>query len=281
MLRVFEQVICRRILFMASLAAFALSLAASEQATAVPPSPVGYNLQISPYARVLDAVGETWFNDVLMEESCDNPHLRIRARNKPALMITNDDTSDAPITSFSMTINSGPYLFGNGDFATDNFNGFIKDTIYNDPGVTITGSSITNGGKTLNVNFSGLDAGRKVIFNIDLDAEDMGMFPFPDYRNVLFGAPTVVNGEPSDPASYLATFTDFGSPAPNTATLGGTFEQMQDAPTFMNDHVRPYNAMDGLEITVVTPQVPEPATIALAVVGIATLAARRRARRAA
>ena len=190
MQRVVKHLRRRIVVSVATLAAFALlATAASQPASAVVPSPVGYELQISPYARVLDAVGTPQFMDVLWEESCDNPHLRVRARNKPALMLINDITSTASITSFKLTINAGDYLFGTGDIVTDNFNNFIKDTIYTDVGVSITGSSVSPDGKELTVNFSGLDAGKKVIFNVDFDAQNMAMFPFPDYRNILFGAP--------------------------------------------------------------------------------------------
>lgn len=277
MLRVAHLLNCRRLLQLASAAALALAvIAGSNRALAAPPVPVGYELQISPYARVLDAVGSPDFMDVLWEESCDNPHLRVRARNKPAIMITNDGTSAGSITSFSLTINEGPYLFGTGDFASDAFDNFIKNTLYTDAGVLITSSSVSDGGKTLNVNFSGLDAGKKVIFNVDLDANDMSMFPFPDYRNILFGAPTDSAADPTDPATYMAVFTDLGSVAPNTTSLGGEFEQVLVPPTYQNDDIRPYRSMDKLEITVVTPQIPEPAGALLAAMALAGLAARRR-----
>jgi hypothetical protein len=281
MLRVVNHVRRRIAVPVTILAAIALLAVASQPALAVVPSPVGYELQISPYARVLDAVGTPQFMDVLWEESCDNPHLRVRARNKPAFMLTNDLTSVSPITSFSLTINEGPYLFGTGDFVTDAFDNFIKDTIYTDAGVTITGSSVTNGGKTLNVNFDGLTAGKKVIFNVDFDAEDMSMFPFPDYRNILFGAPLGPGDPATDPGSYAATFTDVGSPAPNSQTLGGDFDQVLVPPTYQNDDIRPYREMDKVEITVVGELIPEPNTVLLAATAVAALAGFRRKRVAA
>jgi hypothetical protein len=275
--------LCRRFaVSVATLAALAiLATGASPSAHAVVPSPVGYELQISPYARVLDAVGTPQFMDVLWEESCDNPHLRVRARNKPAFMLINDATSTAPITSFTLTINAGDYLFGTGDFVTDNFSNFIKDTIYTDVGVSITGSSVSPDGKQLTVDFSGLDAGKKAIFMVDFDAADMGMFPFPDYRNILFGAPLGPGDPPTTPGSYAATFTDIGSPAPNSQTLGGDFDQVLVPPTYQNDDIRPYREMDKVEITVVGEVVPEPGSALLAATAVAALAACRRKRIAA
>jgi hypothetical protein len=255
-----------------------LATLASDQALAVVPSPVGYELQVSPYARVLDAVGTPQFMDVLWNESCDNPHVRVRARNKPAFMLTTDANATAPLTSFSLKINEGPYLFGTGDIATDAFDNFIKNTIYTDAGVSITSSSVSADGKTLNVNFDGLTAGKKVIFNVDLDATDMSMFPFPDYRNILFGAPFATGGATTDPASYSATFTNIGSPAPNTSTLGGDFDQMTVAPTYMNDNIRPYREMDTVEITVVSPQIPEPGSVVLALTAVTGFGVVRRRR---
>ena len=259
------------------LAVCGLASFVAAQASAAPPSPVAFELQISPYARVLDAVGESYFMDVLWEESCDNPHLRVRARNKPAMMLINDSTSVAPITSFTLGIDvSQPYYFSTGDLVTDDFTGFVKNTMYTDAGVSITGSSVSPDGRTLTVNFNGLTAGKKVIFNVDLDASDMNMFPFPDYRSVLFGAPIGPGELPTDPGTYAAIFTGGGA-APNTQTLSGQFDQMTTTPDFINDVIRPYREMDKVEITVVTGEIPEPAAGLLAAAGgLALLAARRR-----
>ncbi|MBA3481552.1 MAG: hypothetical protein H0T51_07035 [Pirellulales bacterium] len=280
MQRVVKQLHRRIVVSVATLAAFALlATLASQPALAVVPTPVEFELQISPYARVLDAVGTPQFMDVLWEESCDNPHLRVRARNAPALMLTNDSTSDAPITSFTLSINAGDYMFGTGD--PNGFTGFIKDTIYTDAGVSITGSSVSPDGKDLTVNFSGLEAGKKVIFNVDFDAQNMAMFPFPDYRNILFGAPLGPGDPATTPGSYAATFTDLGSLAPNSQTLSGNFDQVLVPPTYQNEDIRPYREMDKVEITVVGEVIPEPNTALLAVTAVAALAALRRKRIAA
>lgn len=245
------------------------------EAQAVVPTPTGFTLNISPYARVLEYIGTPEFMDVLWEESCDNPHLRVRARNKPAVMLTNNADSAAPITSFTLSIDaSQPYLFGIGDAVSDNFTNFIKDTIYTDAGVSITGSSISPDGRTLTVNFDGLTAGKKAIFNVDIDAEDMGMFPFPDYRMALLGAP--YPGEnPTTPGDYSATFTNAASPVPNSQTLTGEFEQMTETPTYHDLVIRPYGVMDKVEVIPGGGEVPEPNTLVLAMGGLTALAVRR------
>lgn len=246
----------------------------ADEARAVVPSPTGFTLQISPYARVLNAIGTPQFMDILWEESCDNPHLRVRARNKPAVMLTNNGDSAAPITSFTMSIDvSQPFLFGAGDIVADAFTNYIKNTIYSSAGVTITGSSISPDGRSLTVNFDGLTAGKKAIFNVDLDAADPGMFPFPDYRMVLLGAPQP--GEnPTTPGTFGATFTN-NTALPNSQTLSGQFTQMTDTPTYHDLVIRPYGVMDKVEIITEGGEVPEPSGIALALSGLGMLAVRR------
>lgn len=257
-----------------SLGAAAVGLNASE-AQAVVPTPTGFTLHVSPYARVLEYLGTPEFMDVLWEESCDNPHLRVRARNKPAIMLTNNADSAAPITSFTLSIDtSQPYLFGTGDIVSDNFTNFIKNTIYTDAGVSITGSSLAPDGKTLTVNFDGLTAGKKAIFNVDFDAEDADMFPFPDYRMALLGAP-YPGEDPTTPATYAATFTNAASPAPNSQTLSNEFEQMTETPTYHDLVIRPYGAMDKVEVIPGGGEIPEPNSLVLAISGLTALAVRR------
>ncbi len=267
----------------ACLFGLALSIAAglSGSAQAVVPTPTGFTLQISPYARVLGYVGTPQFMDILWEESCDNPHLRVRARNKPAIMLTNNADSAAPITSFTLSVDaSQPYLFGMGDVVSDNFTNYIKNTLYTDAGVTIIGSSISADGRTLTVNFDGLTAGKKAVFNVDFDAANADMFPFPDYRMALLGAP--YPGEsPTTPGTYSATFTNAASPAPNSQTLTGSFDQMTETPAYHDLVIRPYSVMDKLEIITGGGQVPEPNSLVLAFGGLAALAVRRIRRTAA
>lgn len=264
---------------------FALGLASiagwTGEARAVVPTPTGFTLQVSPYARVLDYIGTPQFMDVLWEESCDNPHLRVRARNKPAIMLTNNADSVAPITAFTLSIDaSQPYLFGLGDVVSDNFTNYIKNTIYTDAGVSVTGSSVSPDGRTLTVNFDGLTAGKKAIFNVDLDAADMDMFPFPDYRMVLMGAPYPGESE-TTPGSYSATFTNSASPAPNSQTLTGDFVQIEETPSYHDLVIRPYGVMDKVEIIPGGAQVPEPTSLMLAAGGLGLLVVRQVRRAAA
>jgi hypothetical protein len=252
-------------------------------AHAVPPNPVAFTLSMGPYARTLNALEEfgpmsQQFMDISMEDGWDNPHQRVRARNKPAIMIVNENQSVAPLTSFMLTINDpGPFFFGTGDFATDSFTGFIQNTIYTDPGVSITGSSLSPDGKTLTVNFNGLVANSKAIFNVDLDTSDPSLFPFPDYRLVLCAPPNGSNGSngtSSMGATISATFTDASSPPPNTTTLTDTLPPAASEPEFFEHVIRPAKLMEMVEHKDVF--VPEPSALILAFSGLGLAAIQRR-----
>ena len=233
-----------------------------------------FSLSIAPSTRVLSALGTPDFYDVLYDESCDNPLVRIYRRNKPALLLENDPTSGSPITSFTLEIkNPGPYLFGTGDFPADNFTNYIKNSIYTDPGVDITGSSVSGGGKLLTVNFSGLTAGKKAIFCIDIDTSDANAYQFPDYRGVLLGAPMQNGDAPTLPALVAAIFTDQSNPA-NTRTVIDQFEQLTEVPDFHDVVVRPYHTEDKIEVHTIG--IAEPSALGLAALGIVALAGRRR-----
>jgi len=274
--------ISARRLHFASLVGFVvLSLSAmtvASSADAAVPTPTAFELLFSPSARVLGAYDTPHYYEVKYDESCDNPHLRIRARNKPAIMIENAANSAAPITSFTLQINQSPYFFGTGDAVTDNFDNFIKKTIYSDAGVIITGSSVSPDAKTLTVTFDGLSAGKKAVFNIDLDTSSPNMFMYPDYRSVLFGAPLTPGGSPTTPATASATFTN-NTAAPNTRTLSLNLPQETQHPKYMNEDIRPYHAEDKMEV--IKTAIPEPTGVALSLAGFGALAALRRKGRAA
>jgi hypothetical protein len=270
-------------------AALVVALAAgAREALAVVPTPVGFQLDMSPSPRILDAldmnregqITMTQYKDIIYDESCDNPHLRIRARNKPAIMITNwdgttigDAASVAPITSFTLAINNpGAFIFGTGD-PGDVFTGFIKETIYTDAGVDITGSSLSADKKTLTVNFTGLDAGKKAIFCIDLDTTDPNAFMYPDYRLVLFGTPD----NPTTPGTATSTFVNAASPAPNSSSVALQLDPLTMEPEFEGANIRPYHDPDKMEV--LGGGIPEPSAAVLALAGLAAFAVRTRGRR--
>lgn len=243
------------------------------QAQAVVPAPTAFELLFSPSARVLDAYGTPEYYEVKYDESCDNPHLRIRARNKPAVLVNNSDISAAPITAFTLQINEGPFFFGTGDAGTDNFDNFIKKTIYSDAGVIITGSSVSPDAKTLTVTFDGLTAGKKAIFNIDLDTSDPNGFMFPDYRSVLFGTPLTQGGPTTTPGTSTATFTN-NTAAPNSKTLTLQLPLKPDHADYMEADIRAYGDMDKMEV--IKTEIPEPTGVVLSLAGFGAFTALRR-----
>jgi hypothetical protein len=262
-----------------------LGMVAGRPAQAAPPAVAGFNLFMSPYAHVLDALdefgeGSAEFYAIWNDAMWDNPHIRVRARNKPAFMVINNDaTQDAVLSSFSVTINEGPYIFGTGDFITDNFMGFIQNTIHTDPGVTITGSSLSADMQTLTVNFDGLTAGKKAIFNVDFDTTDMSLFPYPDYRVVLCGA-TGVGGTPTMTGTIAATFTSTTmGPPNNTTTLEMDLEPETNPLSIFNENTRFVKAMEMIDFKGKEVLIPEPSGLALALAGVAVAAASRRRRR--
>jgi MYXO-CTERM domain-containing protein len=273
----------RRGFFTLSLATLGLAIASGGDARAAIPTPTGFCLELSPSSFLLNAVdahrdgdmSSADYYEIKYDEACDNPNVRIQARNKPAVMITNLEDSAAPITQLVLTINEGPYIFSDGD-GGNSFTNFIKQTLYNDAGVTITGSSLSADMKSLTVTFDGLTAGKKAVFNIDLDTTDPSGFGQPDYRMVLFGAP--LPGEnATDPATATARFVSASSPLPNSKDLTVTFSQLTEEPQFANANVRPYREMDPMEVFKM--QIPEPGAAIMALAGMAGIAVGRRRRR--
>ena len=274
-------------------AIFAVALLAAlvQPAEAANPALQEFNIALAPSARLLDAWLTPDYYDVAYEEMCDNPILRTRARNAPAVRIDNNTSTLDPITTVTIKINEGPYIFGMGDGMNPGFQDFIKNTIYTDAGVLITSSSLSANKKELTVNFDGLAPGSKAIFYIDLDLDDAdpdsaGMFPFPDYRNVLFGAPV----SQGDPATQAGTATAIMGTAPNERVLPVNLGVATDAygnavanvlPAWQNDNIRPYAVQDPMEL--ISTGIPEPASMLLAGLGAAavTLVRRRAGRYAA
>jgi hypothetical protein len=243
-----------------------------------------FELQVSPYVQVLGAVSDFQrgditaqeMHDIIFDASWDNPNLRIRARNKPAFLIENTSTTmSAEITSFSATIPAGTtFTFGDGDMAMDNFTNYVRSNVsYNDAGVSVTGSSLSDGGRTVTVNFSGLTAGKRVLFNLDLDTSSG--FPYPDFRTVLFGAPS---GPGVTPGSFTVNFAN-----PSGSVTDDFVSPDLDASqplTFAGANIRPYSFMDMVEHLGIGGQIPEPSAAVLSVLGLAALTACRRRRAA-
>ncbi len=258
------------------LLALALVLGTSPSKVLATPTFDSYTIDIAASTRLLDAVETLEYEAVQREESCDNPHARVRARNRPGVRVSNSVNSVGDISSFSIEIKETAYLFGTGDNAYDGFGGeYIRTSPYTDEGVQITGSSVTEDGRRLTIHFDGLAAGKTAIFRVDLDTNDNTIFPFPDFRNILFGA----NDEEIQRAVTSATFTGDDSTNTPDTPLNEISELTKEYIVYSEGDVRPYSAIDP-----VIPHggrgsmVPEPTSAMLLLVSVMGALAIRRAR---
>jgi hypothetical protein len=254
------------------------ALLGGEVRAAVPPPTGEFFMAVSSSARLLDSLWEPDYYDVKYEEQCDNPHLRVRARNTPAIRIDNFSATLAPVTSVTLTINQSEYIFGDGDGGSMLFDDYTMDSPYTDAGVTILGSLLSADKKSLTINFDGLEKDMKAIFLVDLDidpndpnAEDL--FPYPDYRNVLFGAPLDQGEPPTNPASITINYGDSRVIGP------ATLQQITEAPVYQNDAIRPYGLADSVDVDIF--EIPEPSSVVLALAACVAAVGygRRRSRR--
>ncbi len=244
-----------------------------------------YEIAIASSERLLNAgdlygFDSTEYDGIQMEESCDNPHYRVRARNKPAVLIQNAESSEGDLTSFTMRINLDAYIYCTGDSAMDGFNAYIKRSAYADPGVDITGSSLSADGQLITVNFAGLSAGKSVLFRVDLDVNPDpiygDLFPFPDFRTVLFDADE--DGKP----------TGFTGLTSATFSLGESSSTTPETPLFANpdfdfewegENTRPYHAIDPVITGGGGGGVPEPTSLLLLLTGLVGVSMSRRTQR--
>jgi len=209
--------------------------------------------------------------------ACDNPHNRIRARNRSAVLVENDGTSDADLTSFTIQINQAGFEFGSGDVGSPDYSGnYYLASPYLSPNVDILGSSVSADGSLLTVNFSGLAPGESAIFRIDIDPKDNNGFPFPDYREALFGLDSLGGAGVNQLGETSATF----SKGETSATTAPATLLAANAAIYINANVRAYHANDpvGQLGGGGGTMIPEPTTAALlAIALLGWLPQRRRA----
>jgi hypothetical protein len=234
-------------------------------AARAPATTVSYDLRVSESLPVVESPNNM---HAQMMAAWTTPVTLAMERNRPYFLLQNTSTlanggdGTAELTSFSMTIGDTSQTF---DWSR---------VVLTSPGVTatlVTPDRLDNHSKNdvVTYNFTGLTPGKIVLFHVDIDPKLPTADPFSDYRHVLFtlngGANTANNSKTS------ATFVDNNQtinadPTPwnNPIDNGPTVFGMQFVSHYMDDHVASY-------LTGNVATVPEPASVALAGLGIVGL----------
>lgn len=261
-----------------TLACLALTLTAKPTLAAL--GDVGFQVKISEKEMMLAHPNDMGYK---MFAAWDSSYHRISNRNMPFLEVMNLPDSTGNLTEFSITIGDTDFNFSNeyfGDYA-------IQSDSTPDPVI----SSITSTGDLLTLTFGdgGLAAGEIIRFGIDIDA-DPGlddMFPYPDFRLVLFDMNDMDGNGISDNSIVSAEFADPN----NTSMTASASTQLVDytvtgpQANYFNQIIRPYSVMEGVDTFEASAfsggtVIPEPGTAALAILAVTGVGIwRRRPRR--
>ena len=286
----------------ASLFAFAVAILSLTATTSRAGFVAGaYTVSVGESERVLAAeidlarglIDAMQFNSIVFQESCMNPSIRTQLRNRFAMSVINDETSQGDITSVTIDLTDMGFAFGTGDTATDGFNGnFFKNTIYFDDGdgindngvdVSITGVTFPDpvDPSEMQINFNGLTPGKAIIFRLDLDTNpDMGGST-PDYRHALYGVNVGGSGT-TTPATFTARFTmeddeEIMSTDSPVVPFSHNFTPEELAALAIMPQTEPYHSQSMSEMFGQTGRtvIPEPSTACLLLAGLAALCGRR------
>ncbi|OHB75097.1 MAG: hypothetical protein A2W31_00360 [Planctomycetes bacterium RBG_16_64_10] len=187
------------------------------------------------------------------------------ARNMPFLLLTNtSDLAAAEINSMAMTIGSEEYNFSS------------VQVVQTAPGVTVAvrpfdSADDQRGADRFELELAGLVPGKFVLLRLDLDADDIGAYPLPDFRTVLFQA----NGQdPSNNSTVTVGFDAADGFAPTT--LGATLDDYSVVEPFFvgpgfhasaqRDHVRVFPVRRSGAMAV-QQAIAEPSALTLLVIG--------------
>jgi hypothetical protein len=222
---------------------------------------------------------------------------RMMERSMPYIELQNAATSSSPITEFHLTIGDSRF-----NFTPDTATGVVGLGTTT-PGFDLSGSQVTQSGDELVVTIGngGLLPGHLVRFQIKLAvdpafktsyAASFGAAP-PDYRTVLFDINADGGSTPIDlygPEPNLApgasdnasAYVLFGNVKSSTTTLAdATVDANGQAVNgqYHNNSLRPHGAQDNVNLFQTDAhEIPEPGSIALAVLGFVPILLRRRGR---
>ncbi len=219
------------------------------------------------------------YDEVLHYIMWDSGPQRLADRNMPTIEITNNNSSSAAIVGLRFTIGDTRYNFGSSIFGTP------AKKVTSD-GTTTLQTVNTNAGNgslvgdilNLTLGGGGILAGDSFRFKVDLDvdANQAGLYPHPDFRKVLFD----MNGNlVTDNMVVTAIYADTMA-----STLSLTLEDYDvtgPQAIYSNGTLRPYSVMEGVDVfggpVLTQNEIPEPATLALvALAGLGLVVANRR-----
>jgi hypothetical protein len=215
----------------------------------------------------------------------DIGYQRMVDRNSPYLEVTNASTSTEPITQFHITIGDNRFNFAPVEGSSLVMLGSTT------PGFSLTSSTLNNAGDELVVDIGngGLAPGETVRFKVKLGIDpsfaatyaSMYGASLPDYRTVLFDMNGVdVYGSDGktnpDDNSHVSVVFDSNVKS-NTVVFP---DEAVAVSQYFNNNIRAYTATDPVNLFALSgaAEVPEPATIGLAGLGLAWVAGLRRRR---
>ncbi|HEX4412346.1 MAG TPA: PEP-CTERM sorting domain-containing protein [Lacipirellulaceae bacterium] len=222
---------------------------------------------------------------------------RMMDRNTPYIELQNAATSSSPITEFHLTIGDSRF-----NFVPDTGTSLVA-LGSTTPGFDLSSTSVSGAGKELVVTIGngGLLPGHLVRFQIKLGVDPSFATSYaasfgasqPDYRTVLFdinadGGSTPINLYGPDPnlpagaSDNASAFVLFGDVKSSTQTLADATVDAEGQAVngqYRNNALRPYSASDNVNLFQLEGhEVPEPGTIALAMLGFSSILFSRRGR---